>query len=225
MKALNGEPVFVRPGTSDLTNAADYMVLGLHFPAPEIAAKNLRADCRDRQQHRRGADRPCFCLPGGRASGRRARSRQPGRREMNVARFGDRVKLIRAGIWDENCMLVVDEGYGRRARAGGPPRGARRPRRRRARARADDRQRALRTLARRRADRLPPREHRGLRAARVRRGRRLAVTRQVAPRRAPPLLRLRSPASASRQLEALGYRAWLAPPPAPAGKWVFAVRD
>ena len=27
------------------------------------------------------------------------------------------------------------------------------------------------------------------------------------------------------QLEALGYRAWLAPAPAPAGKWVFAVKD
>ena len=44
MKDLNGEPVFVRPGTSDLTDAADYLTLGIHFPAPEVAAKNLRAD-------------------------------------------------------------------------------------------------------------------------------------------------------------------------------------
>ena len=126
MKALDGEPVFVRPGTSDLTNAADYMI---HRP-PLPGARDRRAESRRIAEigSNIGAALTglAFAYPESELLGVEPDPGNLGVAEMNVARFGDRVKLIRAGIWDENCMLVIDEGSGGRARAGRPPRGARR---------------------------------------------------------------------------------------------------
>ena len=120
----------------------------LHDPWPPLpGARDRRAesaaDCRARQQHRRSADRPCLGLPGVRAAGRRARSGQPG------GRGDERRQVRRSGQADPGRYLGRElharrrRGFGRRARAGGPPRGTRRPRRRWTRARADDRQRAI----------------------------------------------------------------------------------
>ena len=224
MKALDGEPVFVRPGTSDLTNAADYMIHGLHFPAPEVAAQNLRRIAEVGSNIGAALTGLALAYPESELLGVEPDPGNLGVAEMNVARFGDRVKLIRAGIWDENCMLVIDGGSGdehglvvRRAEPGDLEGHGLVP---------------ARTIDSVLSERWPDDEPIDY----------LHVTIEGSEPRAFAMggdwqSRVRSlrvelhpyfgygAGECIAQLEALGYRAWLAPAPAPAGKWVFAVKD
>ena len=142
--------------------------------------------------------------------------------EMNVARFGDRVKLIRAGIWDEDCMLVADQGetgeHGLVIRC------------------ADESELQ-------REDLVPARSLDSVLSERWPDGKPVDYLHVSIEGTEPRLFaaggswpsRVRSlrvelhpyfgygARDCIGQLEALGYRAWLAP--SPPDKWVFAVKD
>jgi FkbM family methyltransferase len=129
MKALGGSALLVRPGTSDLINAAAYQAFDLYLPAPQI----------------RGEDLACICELGSNigaalsALARRYPSAtlvgvEPDEANLQIARANlagleERCTLIRSGIWDESVELVVTEETGRGAhgltvrprREGDPP--------------------------------------------------------------------------------------------------------
>jgi FkbM family methyltransferase len=107
MKGLGGDPIFVRPGTSDLDNAADYLDLGIHFPPPEIASQDLRRIAELGSNMGAALTGLAVAYPRAELLGVEP---DPGNLAVagaNLARFGDRARLIRAGIWDEDCALVI----------------------------------------------------------------------------------------------------------------------
>lgn len=113
MGALGGEPFAVRPGTSDLANAAAYYALGLYRPPPQVGSGDLRRICE--LGSNTGAalaalahSNPCAELLG--------IEPDPGNIEiarLNTARYGDRCRLVRSAIWEESVELVVDATAGR----------------------------------------------------------------------------------------------------------------
>jgi hypothetical protein len=108
MKALGGEPLYVRPATSDLRNASYYYSEHLYLPAPELAGVDLRQICElgtnmgaalTALAHRYRSARLFGVEP------------DPGNAAIaarNVARFGDRCEVVTAGVWDVDAELVVD---------------------------------------------------------------------------------------------------------------------
>jgi FkbM family methyltransferase len=109
MAALDGGELFVRPGTSDLRNAADHYRLGLYLPPPELdreprqiveIGSNMGASL-TALAHRFPAARLIGVEPdpGNAAIARR-----------NTARFGPRCTVVEVGIWDSDAELVVERG-------------------------------------------------------------------------------------------------------------------
>jgi FkbM family methyltransferase len=128
MKALDGEGIWVRPGTSDLNNAAGYYRAGIHRPPPEIAGEDLRIICELGSNMGAGLTALAHEYPNARLLGVEP---DPGNAKvaaLNLARFGGRVSFVEAGIWDEDCELVIDtdvtageHGFTVRPRGDGDP--------------------------------------------------------------------------------------------------------
>jgi FkbM family methyltransferase len=108
MKALDGRWLWVRPGTSDLRNAGYYYEGGLFLPPPELAGDQLR--CIVELGSNMGAALTALAVRYPEATLLGVES-DPGNAELaarNVAPFGDRCKVVEAGIWDTEADLVVD---------------------------------------------------------------------------------------------------------------------
>jgi FkbM family methyltransferase len=109
LKGLGGDVIYVRPGTSDLDNAVDYLSLDIHLPPPEIAAQDLRRVAEIGTNMGAALTGLARAYPSAELLGVEPDPGNLAVAELNVARFGARVKLTRAGIWDEDCRLVVEE--------------------------------------------------------------------------------------------------------------------
>jgi FkbM family methyltransferase len=221
MKALDGEGIWVRPGTSDLINAAVYYRAGIHRPPPEIAGKDLRTICELGSNMGAGLTALAHEYPNARLLGVEP---DPGNAEvaaLNLARFGDRVSFVEAGIWDEECELVVDtdvtageHGFTVRPRGPGDP-----P--------SKSGIRAL-TIDGLLDEHFPQGEVDYMHVTIEGSEPRVLAAGGAWPQRVRSLRVETHPyfdfdaKQAIDQLEALGYRAWLAPNPP--DKWVFAVR-
>ena len=106
MRALGGEPIWVRPRSSDLPNAVAYYVEAEHRPPPGVENPSvivelgstcgvaLTALAHDYPRARLLGVEPD---PGNVEAARR-----------NVARYGDRCEVVQAAIWDETIELTVD---------------------------------------------------------------------------------------------------------------------
>jgi hypothetical protein len=220
MKALDGDSIFVRPGTTDLDNATDYLTLGIHLPPPEIASQDLRRLAELGSNMGAALTGLGLAYPNAELLGVEPDPGNLAVAAANVARFGGRAKLIRAGIWDENCSLVIDADdkneHGlvvRPAAEGDPPEGLV----------------PARTIDSVLSERWPGFEsidyvHVTIEGS--------EPTAFAAPGSWPDRVRsLRvelhpyfgyGAAECIGQLEALGYRAWVAP--SPPDKWVFATK-
>jgi FkbM family methyltransferase len=222
MKALGGRELYVRPGTSDLRNAAYYYDLELFLPAPELAGEELR--CIVELGSNMGAALTALAIryPTAALLGVEPDPGNAALAARNVAPFGDRSRVVEAGIWDTDADLVVDRdtrygehGFSVRPRTGSDPAGL-----------AGIRARSIDSVL---AEHLPGGEQvdylhltiegteprvlaaGGAWPARVR-----SLRVEAHPELGYP------PAACVADLEELGYRAW--PDSELPQKWVFAVR-
>jgi len=110
MKALSGAKLLVRPGASDLRNAAYYYSSRLYLPPPSIAGQPLRQICE--MGSNMGAALTALALeyPQARLLGVEPDPGNAALAARNVARFGERCVVEQAGIWDSDVELVVDRG-------------------------------------------------------------------------------------------------------------------
>ncbi len=191
MKALDGDSIFVRPGTTDLDNATDYLTLGIHLPPPEIASQDLRRLAELGSNMGAALTGLGLAYPNAELLGVEPDPGNLAVAAANVARFGGRAKLHPGGDLGRELLARYRRRRQERARPGRSPcRGGRSSRR--LGSRADHRQRPLGAVARRRVHRLRPRDDRGLRADCLRGTRIVARSRPVPSGRAPSVLRLRS---------------------------------
>jgi hypothetical protein len=110
MRALKGQALWVRPGSSDLVNAASYYSTGAYLPPDEIDLARATTICElgtniGAALTALGAQSPDAKLLGVEAeAGNAAVARR------NLARFGERATLVEKAIWSSETDLVVDRG-------------------------------------------------------------------------------------------------------------------
>jgi hypothetical protein len=108
MKALGGGPILVRPGTSDLRNTTYYYSEHLYLPPPQLVDEDLRQICELGSNMGAALTALAHRYPAARLFGVEPDAGNAMVASRNVARFGDRVAVIEAGIWDSVAELVVD---------------------------------------------------------------------------------------------------------------------
>ncbi|MGZ8666157.1 MAG: hypothetical protein ACXWZM_03475 [Solirubrobacterales bacterium] len=108
MKALGGRRLYVRPGTSDLRNAAYYYERDLFLPPPEIASEELR--CIVELGSNMGAALTALAIryPAATVLGVGPDPGNAALAARNVAPFGNRCRVVEVGVWDADADLVVD---------------------------------------------------------------------------------------------------------------------
>jgi FkbM family methyltransferase len=120
MKELGGKELFVRPGTSDLVNAAGDYLDRIHLPPLEIAPATIRQIVE--LGSNTGSAMASFAVryPQARILGVEPDPRNAAVARRNVARFGGRCELVQAAIWDQVTELIVegDQAFGYTVRPG-----------------------------------------------------------------------------------------------------------
>jgi FkbM family methyltransferase len=115
MKALDGAPLAIRPGTTDLQDALEFYTLGLYLPDPRAGLEQPRQivelGCNiGAALTALGVRFPTATLLGVEPAGE---SLAVARR--NTAGFGSRCTLVQLAIWDTIENLVVDRSGGKGA--------------------------------------------------------------------------------------------------------------
>ncbi len=108
MGALRGEALLIRPGTSDLLNAASYYRAGVHRPPPQLRSEHLDLICELGTNIGAALAVLGFEFPGARLLGVEADEGNMQIAKRNLARFGDRATAVHGAIWDEQGELVVE---------------------------------------------------------------------------------------------------------------------
>ncbi len=108
MKALGSQPLFVRPGASDLRNAGYYYRGDLFLPPPEVADGELRRIVELGSNMGACLTALAVRYPGASLLGVEPDPGNAALAARNVAAFGERATVIEAGIWDTDADLVVD---------------------------------------------------------------------------------------------------------------------
>ncbi len=110
MKGLDGEPIHLRPGSTDLSNAVAYLSAGLHRPPPGAPPMKRIVELGTNI----GAGLTALALenPDAQLAGV-----EPDPQNLKVARlntklFGNRVEIVEGAIWDRDEDLVVNERAG-----------------------------------------------------------------------------------------------------------------
>jgi FkbM family methyltransferase len=107
MRALGGEPIYVRPGTSDLVNAVAYYGAAVHMPPPGIADPRRIVELGTNSGVALTA--LAIAFPEASLLGVEPGSGNVAAARRNVARFGERCEVVQAAIWDETVELTIDE--------------------------------------------------------------------------------------------------------------------
>lgn len=108
MKALGGGELLVRPGTSDLRNASYYYTAHLYLPPPQLVDEDLKQICELGSNMGAALTALAHRYRSARLFGVEPDAGNARIANHNVARFGDRVAVVEAGIWDTDAELVVD---------------------------------------------------------------------------------------------------------------------
>lgn len=106
MRACAGEPLYVRAGSSDLVNAISYYANGSQLPPPGVSdprtVVELGSNC-GVALTALASNQPAANLLGVEPdAGNVAIARR------NLARFGDRARIVQGAIWDRSEQLTVD---------------------------------------------------------------------------------------------------------------------
>lgn len=108
VKSLGGVEISVRPGTTDLTNVADYHSLRLYMPPPEVADEDLRVVWELGSNIGAALVGLAATYPSASVLGVEPDPGNQALAAMNVAQFGERVRTVNAAIWDHRAKLIVD---------------------------------------------------------------------------------------------------------------------
>lgn len=108
MADLGGQRIYVRPQTTDLANAASYFSRSIHRPPPSVRDPRRIVELGTNM----GAGLTALALahPEARLVGVEPDPGNLAIASLNTARFGDRVRLVQAAIWDTDADLVLEPG-------------------------------------------------------------------------------------------------------------------
>jgi FkbM family methyltransferase len=108
MKALGGQPLYVRPGTSDAYNATWYYRDALHLPSESL---NGPLDTIWEIGSNIGAALTALgtAYPNASLLGLEPDPQNAAVLRRNVERFGDRCTIVEMGVWDEEGELFMDQ--------------------------------------------------------------------------------------------------------------------
>ena len=107
MRACDGEPLYVRPGSSDLVNAIAYYRFGSELPPPGVEAPRtiveLGSNC--------GVVLTALAIryPEATLLGVEPDPSNVAAARRNLERFGSRATVVEGAIWDRSAELVIDE--------------------------------------------------------------------------------------------------------------------
>ena len=101
MAELSGERIYVRPQTTDLGNAVSYLSRAIHRPPPSVSDPRRIVELGTNM----GAGLTALALehPDALLAGVEPDAGNIAIAALNTARFGERVRLFRAAIWDEDA--------------------------------------------------------------------------------------------------------------------------
>ncbi len=108
MKALGGEPLYVRPGTSDVYNATWYYLESLHRPPPHLQGP-IETICEIGSNIGAALTALGVEHPGARLLGVEPDPGNVAVLRQNTARFAERCTVAPCGVWDEESTLVMDD--------------------------------------------------------------------------------------------------------------------
>jgi FkbM family methyltransferase len=112
MRALGGGAIAVRPRTSDMYNAASYYANGLHLPPPGVRDRDLHLIVELGSNIGAALCGLAVRYPHARMIGVEPDAENLRMAQLNLERFGGRVTLVNAGVWDSDATLVVEDSHG-----------------------------------------------------------------------------------------------------------------
>jgi hypothetical protein len=110
MRALDGQGLWVRPGASDLVNAASYFSTGAYLPPSELDLSGTTTICELGTNIGAALTALGVQHPQARLLGVEVEQGNAAVARRNLARFGDRATLVERAIWSAETELVVDRG-------------------------------------------------------------------------------------------------------------------
>ena len=110
MRALEGQALWVRPGSSDLVNAASYYSTGAYLPPSEANLGDAPTICELGTNIGAALTALGVQHPGARLLGVEADDGNAAVARRNLARFGERATVVERAIWSAETDLVVDRG-------------------------------------------------------------------------------------------------------------------
>lgn len=105
--------VWMRPGSTDLSNSAAYFGLDLFEPPPELRGKDLSLLCELGSNMGGCLVGLATTYPGARVLGVEPDPENAETARRNTERFGERVRVEQAAVWDQPGSVGVDRGTGR----------------------------------------------------------------------------------------------------------------
>jgi FkbM family methyltransferase len=108
MKALDGAPLFVRPGTSDAYNATWYYLDSIFSP-PHMLSERPRIIWELGSNIGAALTALGVAYPGAQLLGVEPDPKSAAVLRRNTERFGDRCTIVESGVWDEEGDLVIDD--------------------------------------------------------------------------------------------------------------------
>jgi len=106
MRACGGEPLYVRPGSSDLLNAISYYRHGSELPPPGI--ENPRTIVEVGSNCGVALTALALRFPEATLIGAEADAANVAAARRNLERFGERATVVQAAIWDREAEIVID---------------------------------------------------------------------------------------------------------------------
>jgi FkbM family methyltransferase len=118
IRALRGERINVRPGTTDLAVIVDDYVYGHQLPPAELVSADMRQVCELGSNVGLGLAGLAALYPNARVLGVEPDPANAALARLNIEPWQDRCAVVEAAIWDEDVELTVegDEEYGLRVR-------------------------------------------------------------------------------------------------------------
>jgi FkbM family methyltransferase len=108
VKALEGQPLYIRPRSSDIDMIWDTFVAGWYLPPAEVGDRPLHRIVEFGTNIGTGLTGLAIRYPDARLLGVEPDPQNAELARHNLARFGDRARVVESAIWDTDASLVVE---------------------------------------------------------------------------------------------------------------------